>query len=96
MYPEDVYRIKKFLPRELLRPISFNIAKGILTENLQFPKFVRTIEIEAYESHYITCGFFCWWVTIENQELQSILMFDNNTMGCFSSKGSGFCYVYLK
>lgn len=96
MLPEEVYEIKNFLPRELLRRVAFDISRGFLQENLKFPKFVRAIEIEEYESHYITCGPYCWWVTIENEILQSILMFDNNTMGCFSAKTSGFCHVYLK
>lgn len=73
MYPEEIYQIKSFLPRELLRPISFNIAKGLVQDALKFPKQVRSIIIEGYESYYVTCGKFCWWITLDLGILQSII-----------------------
>ena len=94
MYPEEVYSLYWDLPRELSRPIAFNLARGLIQDTLRFPKSIRVLEIEGYESHYVVCKNICWWVTIEDKVLHSILMTDFQTWD--GRQQGGYKYMYLK
>lgn len=90
MYPEELYQVKGFpVPRELLRPIAFNLARGLIQDELEFPTMRRTIEIDGYQSHYITCRGFSWWVIVDDHVLHSIMMSDETSI-----KKLGFLYSY--
>jgi hypothetical protein len=95
MYPEEVYTLYWALPRELSRPIAFNLARGLIQDKLRFPRQIRVLEIEGYESHYIVCKNICWWITIEDGVLHSILMSDFQCVNGFKETG-GYKYMYLK
>lgn len=95
MYPEDVYKLNWRLPRELSRPIAFNLARALIQEKLLLHKLVREITIDAYSSYYVVSGEICWWVVIENLELHCILMSDMSIIEDLGKRG-GFSYMYLK
>jgi len=95
MYPEDVYTLNWMLPRELSRPIAFNLARGLIQDKLVLHKMVREISIDEYRSYYIVSGDICWWVVIDEGELHCILMSDLEIIEDLGKRG-GFSYMYLK